>query len=158
MTESTPLRDYSLFPLGDFALQSGEVIPSASIAYRTYGDASNPTILYPTWYSGTLTAGNEWLISTPGHPRRALDPAKYFIVAVALFGNGESSSPSNHPLGWEMPKATFYDNVRAQHRLLTEGLGVSKIRLVTGCECSAPWRWRGEPRVDSLADCDCPLT
>jgi homoserine O-acetyltransferase len=65
------------YQLGDFELQSGEILPSAYIAYLTYGSPANPCILYPTWYSGTIVAGNEWLISTPEHPRRALDPERY---------------------------------------------------------------------------------
>jgi iron(III) transport system substrate-binding protein len=36
---------------------------------------------------------NEWLIGSG----KALDPEKYFIVVVCAFGNGQSSSPSNHP-------------------------------------------------------------
>ncbi|MCO5558922.1 hypothetical protein L7F22_012513 [Adiantum nelumboides] len=107
-----------LYPLGDFALQSGEVLADAHLAYRTYGDPSLPAIVYPTWYSGTITAGNEWLIDTEDHPRKALKPSQFFIVVPALFGNGESTSPSN--AGPDMPKTTFYDNVRAQHLLLTE--------------------------------------
>ncbi|KAK3835709.1 MAG: Alpha/Beta hydrolase protein [Linnemannia gamsii] len=116
------------YQLGDFELQSGEILPAAYIAYKTYGSPTNPCILYPTWYSGTIVEGNEWLISTPKHPRRGLDPERYFIVVPAIFGNGESTSPSNTtgPKGGvNMPKTTVYDNVRAQHQLLTEGLGIT---------------------------------
>ncbi len=58
-------QEVKLFSLGDFELQSGEVLPNAHIAYRTYGDANNPAVVYPTYYSGTITAGNEWLIALP---------------------------------------------------------------------------------------------
>ncbi|KAI3480735.1 hypothetical protein L1887_57001 [Cichorium endivia] len=123
-----------LFGLGDFELLSGEVIPNAHIAYRTYGDASKPAIVYPTWYSGTITDGNEWLIALPGSQpeTRSLDPSRFFIIVPALFGNGESSSPSNHPLGAALPRATFYDNVRAQHKLVYEHLGVQGKVVVIG--------------------------
>lgn len=46
------MSDYETYDLGDFTLQSGESIPSAKIAYKTFGDASKPAIIYPTWYSG----------------------------------------------------------------------------------------------------------
>ena len=46
------MPDYETYDLGDFTLQSGEVIPSAKIAYKTFGDPSLPAIIYPTWYSG----------------------------------------------------------------------------------------------------------
>lgn len=122
------------YPLGDWQLQSGHILPNAHLAYKTYGSPSSPCIVYPTWYSGTIVEGNEWLIDLPSHPRKALDPEKYFIVIVALFGNGESTSPSNSELGVDLPKATMYDNVRAQHKLITEGLDVQRVRLVVGCE------------------------
>ncbi|KAG0198187.1 hypothetical protein BGX28_008345 [Mortierella sp. GBA30] len=123
------------YQLGDFELQSGEILPSAYIAYRTYGSPLNPCVVYPTWYSGTIVGGNEWLISTPEHPRRGLDPERYFIVVPALFGNGESTSPSNTSGpngGANMPKTTFYDNVKAQHQLVTEGLGIMDQIAVLG--------------------------
>jgi homoserine acetyltransferase len=45
-------QDYETFNLGDWALQSGPVLPDAHIAYKTFGDPSSPAIVYPTWYSG----------------------------------------------------------------------------------------------------------
>jgi hypothetical protein len=70
----------------------------------------------------------------------ALDPDKYFIVVPTLFGNGVSSSPSNMPGpygGPRFPGVTMYDNVLAQHRLLTEKFGVERIKLVTGFSMGA---------------------
>lgn len=57
---------------------------------------------------------------------------KYFIIIPALFGNGESSSPSNHPTLKNFPKVSFYDNVRAQHELVTKYLGIQHLRAVLG--------------------------
>lgn len=82
------------------------------------------------WYSGEI-ANNEWLIG----PGRALDPSKYFIIVVCLFGNGQSSSPSNTPPpfnGPRFPKCTLYDNVTCQHRLVTELFGLKQLALVVG--------------------------
>lgn len=132
------------FPLGDFALQSGATLPGAFIAYKTFGDASAslPAIVYPTWFSGAI-ADNEWLIGDD----MALSPRRYFIVVPALFGNGESTSPSNSGSSImegvprrPFPDVTFYDNVKAQHRLLTEGLGIKGVKAVLGwsmgtCAC-----------------------
>ncbi|KAF9299888.1 hypothetical protein BGZ74_008547 [Mortierella antarctica] len=146
------------YHLGDFELQSGEILLSAFIAYRTYGSPTNPCVLYPTWFSGKIVAGNEWLISTPSHPhRRALDPAKYFIVIPALFGNGESTSPSNTsgPKGGaHLPKTTYYDNVRAQHTLLTVGLGITDQIAVVGWSMGAgqAFQWASQyPDMVKLA-------
>jgi homoserine O-acetyltransferase len=52
-----------------------------------------------------------------------------------MFGNGLSSSPSNTPSpfsGPDFPAVTIYDNVRAPHALVTEELGISNLKLVTG--------------------------
>jgi homoserine acetyltransferase len=40
------------FKLGDWKLQSGQSIPDAHIAYKTFGDPKSPAIIYPSWYSG----------------------------------------------------------------------------------------------------------
>jgi len=52
------MSDYETYDLGDFTLQSGEVIPSAKIAYKTFGDPKLPAIIYPTWYSGRKFASS----------------------------------------------------------------------------------------------------
>ena len=44
--------DFKKFELGNWKLQSGEILPDAQLAYKTFGDSKNPAILYPTWYSG----------------------------------------------------------------------------------------------------------
>ena len=52
-----------------------------------------------------------------------------------MLGNGMSSSPSNFSGEFDVatyPYATIADNVRLQHRLLSEVLGIRKIALVYG--------------------------
>ena len=49
---ASPDTDYETFKLGEWRLQSGESIPDAYIAYKTFGDSKSPAIVYPTWYSG----------------------------------------------------------------------------------------------------------
>ena len=125
--------DHDIFHLKNFELQSGDVLPDAQLAYKTYGElnaAGDNVVVLPTFYTGTHIRNEGYF-----GPGRAIDPARHFIVSVNLFGNGISSSPSNTPAplaGADFPRVTLYDNVRAQHRLLTEGLGVQRIALVTG--------------------------
>lgn len=45
--------DYETFKLGDWELESGEKIPDAHIAYKTFGAPSSPAIIYPSWFSGS---------------------------------------------------------------------------------------------------------
>ena len=125
--------DYLNHLLGDFQLQSGTTLPDAKLAFKTYGklnDKKDNVIVLPTFYTGSHMR-NEGFFGVG----RAIDPSKHFIVSVNLFGNGISSSPSNTapPLdGPRFPVVTLYDNIRAQHHLLTHELGVDKIALVTG--------------------------
>ena len=66
--------------LGDFRLESGEVIRDCRVGYRTFGapnkDGSN-VVLVTTWASGTTEqfAGNIG-------PGRLIDSTRYFVVAV----------------------------------------------------------------------------
>jgi homoserine O-acetyltransferase len=125
--------DHSTFDLGDFELQSGVVLPSAKLAYKTYGELNasrDNVVLLPTFYTGSHMR-NEGFFGAG----RAIDPARHFIVSVNLFGNGISSSPSNTPAPFNaasFPDITLYDNIRAQYQLLTKALDVNQIGLVTG--------------------------
>lgn len=130
--------DHDVFDLGDFTLQSRITLRPATLAYKTYGslaaDRSN-AVVYPTWYSGRHWE-NEWLIGEG----MALDPTRYFIIVPNMLGNGLSSSPSNTPPPFDrarFPHVTLYDNVRAQHRLVTEHFGIERLALVTGWSMGA---------------------
>ncbi|TWT11672.1 alpha/beta fold hydrolase [Reyranella sp. CPCC 100927] len=130
--------DYEVFDLGDVRLQRGATLRGCKLAYKTFGQLNaqkDNAIVYPTWYSGQHY-DNEWLVGDG----MALDPQKYFIIIPNMLGNGLSSSPSNTPEpynGPRFPHVTAYDNVRVQHRLVTEKFGVKHIRLVTGWSMGA---------------------
>jgi len=129
--------DHRIAQLGDLPLQNGGVLKDAQLAYKLFGEASSgrPAIVYPTSF-GTTHRDLEWLIG----PRMALDPDRYRIVMINLFGNGLSSSPSNaaeSQRGGAFPPITMYDNVDAQHRLVAELLGVERIALVVGFSMGA---------------------
>lgn len=132
------MTDYETFELGDVALQSGITLQGAKLAYKTYGTlnaARDNVIVMPTYYSGQHT-DTEAMMGAG----RALDPTRYFIVVPNMFGNGLSSSPSNTRPPMDraaFPNATIYDNVVCQHRLLTERLGIERIRLVVGFSMGA---------------------
>ncbi|MEJ8570058.1 alpha/beta fold hydrolase [Microbaculum marinum] len=130
--------DYEIFDLGDFALQRGATLRDCKLAYKTFGTlspAKDNVIVYPTWYSGQHY-DNEWLVGEG----MALDPSKYFIIIPNMLGNGLSSSPSNYPEpynGPRFPQVTAYDNVKAQHRLITEKFGIEHIVMVVGWSMGA---------------------
>lgn len=95
--------------LGDFKLESGEVLRDCRIGYRTFGqlsaDKSN-VILIPTWAGGTT----ERLAGNVGAGLLA-DSTKYYVILVDALSNGVSSSPSNSTLQPRMhfPKITVRD-------------------------------------------------
>ena len=121
------------YEIPDFKLQSGVVLPCARLVYKTYGElnsAKNNVVVLPTFYTGSHMR-NEGFFGVG----RAIDPARHFIVSINLFGNGLSSSPSNTPAPFNaanFPHITLFDNIKAQHQLLTEVLGVTTIALVAG--------------------------
>ena len=127
------MKNYQKFNLGNIKLLSGQVLKSAQLAYKTYGnlnkDSSNVIVL-PTFYTGTHER-NEGFIGK----NRAINPNKYFIISINMFGNGLSSSPNNmkkNQYGPKFPKITLWDNIYCQKQLITEKLKIKKIALVTG--------------------------
>jgi homoserine O-acetyltransferase/O-succinyltransferase len=123
----------AVFPLGDLALQSGEILPDAKLSWKAHGTLSaarDNVIVYPTSYSAQHP-GLEWAIG----PDSVFDPERWFVIIPDMFGNGLSSSPSNTA---EYPKlVTSADNVLAQRRLLQEVFGVDRIAAAYGFSMGA---------------------
>jgi len=144
--------DYQTYKLGNFKLKSGGEIPDAFIAYKTLGDPSLPAIIYPTWYSGTIS-DNIWLTGSD----KTLNPSEYYIIMPALFGNGQSSSPSNMPDLRPFPEVLFYDNVRAQHELVTKHLGIKHARAVLGWSMGAGQTYQWATQFPDFMDLAVPF-
>jgi homoserine O-acetyltransferase len=125
---------YEVADIGDFTLEDGGTIPNCKLAYATFGSlnaAKDNAILVTTWYSGTSKIMEQTYIG----PGRALDPDRYFIIVVNQIGSGLSSSPHNSPAPIAMskfPHVRIGDDVRAQHKLLTEKFGIERLALVVG--------------------------
>jgi homoserine O-acetyltransferase/O-succinyltransferase len=120
------------YAMGDFKLESGDVIRDFSISYVTHGtlnaDRSNAILMV------TAIGGNHHRIDYLIGPGRALDPAKYFIIATDAIGNGLTTSPSNSKAqhGTQFPRFNIRDMVSSQHRLVTEKLGIRRLVTVVG--------------------------
>jgi homoserine O-acetyltransferase len=141
------------FVIANFRTESGVVLPQARIVYGTYGhlnsDRSN-AVLLPSHYMADFH-GYEWLIGFD----KALDPSKLILVATELFGNGNSSSPSNTPEplhGPRFPITTIRDNVDAVHRLLTEELKIAHLRAVIGFSMGAQQAFQWAVSYPDFAD------
>jgi homoserine O-acetyltransferase len=118
--------------LGDFQLESGEVIRDCRIGYRAFGtldSRKSNAVLFPTWFTGTT----QQLVGLIG-PGKLVDSSRYFVVAVDALGDGVSSSPSNSKLQPRMkfPVFTIRDMVNSQRQLLENVLHLSHLRAVMG--------------------------
>ena len=119
--------------LGAFALSSGRTLPSGRLAYRTFGElnaAKDNAILLPHMYSGT--SGYMELFVGEDRP---LDPSRYFLILPAQLGSGFGSSPSTTPPPLDrgvFPPVSIADDVRAQHALVRDHLGIDRLVFVSG--------------------------
>ncbi|RMZ00787.1 hypothetical protein D0862_06606 [Hortaea werneckii] len=131
MPETRYLED--IITLSPQAEPAGIRFP-AKLAYWTFGDPSNPAILLPSCYGGTLETTLPFLYDAEKQPDPILPPSKYFIIVTGLLCGGESSSPSNQAApfhGPRFPQVAYEDNVRLQKALCDE-LGVTKLFLYCG--------------------------
>ncbi len=121
------------FRLGDFHVQSGEVIRDARIVWKSYGTLSpqkDNVVLYPSSFAAQHS-DMEWLIKPDG----ILDPTRWFVIIPNMLSNGLSSGAAETP---DYPKlVTSWDNVQAQRRLLTEQFGIEKLHAVYGFSMGA---------------------
>lgn len=101
----------------------------------------------------TAIADNIWLIGED----KTLNPKEYFIIITALFGNGQSSSPSNQPVPKPFPKVSFYDNVRAQHELVTKHFGITHLRAVLGWSMGAGQTYQWVTQYPDFMDIAVPF-
>ncbi len=140
--------DYEPISIGRLELEEGGVIPDCQLAVVTWGEmnaAKDNAVLITTWYSGTHQIFRDAYIGSD----HALNPDKYFIVAINQIGNGLSISPhnvvgANESLAMQnFPQVRIGDDVVAQERLLREHFGIERLQLVTGGSMGAQqtWEW-----------------
>jgi len=152
------------FVARDVRFDSGEVAPEIRLHYRTVGqprrDADGVVrnavlILHGTGGSGAGFTGPAYggLLFGPG---QLLDAGRYFLILPDNVGHGQSSKPSDG-LRMRFPAYRYTDMVRLQHRLVTEGLGLTHLRLVMGTSMGAMHAWMWGYMYPSFADGLVPL-
>lgn len=146
----------------DFRFASGQSLAELRLHYTTLGRPQRGAdgsvrnavlMLHGTTGSGTGLVRPMSPLFAPG---ALLDTTTHYIIFPDGIGHGRSSKPSDG-LRMRFPNYTYDDMVDAQHRLLTHGLGVNRLRLIMGTSmgCMHAWVW-GE-RYPGFAEALVPL-
>jgi homoserine O-acetyltransferase/O-succinyltransferase len=141
----------------DFKFHTGEVMPELRIHYMTVGEPSGKPVLvlYGTGSSAAamLTPAFAGALFGPGQP---LDTAKYYVIIPDAIGHGKTSKPSDG-LKVKFPQYDYADMVDAQHRLLSEGLGVRHLRLIIGNSMGGMETWLWGEKYPGYMDALVPM-
>lgn len=152
------------FLIRNFQFTSGETLPELRIHYRTYGtprkDAQGVVrnavlVMHGTGGTGGQFGGRNFAgeLFGPGQP---LDASQYFIILADDIGHGKSSKPSDG-LRARFPRYGYVDMVEAERRLVSEGLGVTRLRLVMGTSMGGMHTWLWGERYPDMMDALMPL-
>ena len=145
-----PAASEGEFVVRDFQFRSGEKLAELRLHYTSFGTRARDAqgrvtnavlILHGTGGSGRQFVRPEFSGVLFG-PGQLLDATRYYIVLPDGIGHGKSSKPSDG-MHARFPQYDYDDMVAAEHRLLTEGLGIDHLRLAMGTSmgCMHSWVW-----------------
>ncbi|MBB4428227.1 homoserine O-acetyltransferase [Bradyrhizobium sp. CIR48] len=141
----------------DFKFHTGETMAELKLHYTTIGEPSGQPVLvlHGTGGSGAsmLSPAFAGELFGAGQP---LDASKYYIILPDGIGHGKSSKPSDG-MKTSFPKYDYDDMVEAQHRLVTEGLGVKHLRLVIGNSMGGMHSWLWGAKYPNAMDALIPM-
>jgi len=155
-------------------LEVGGELPGVRIAYETWGTftGDNAALVLHALTGDSHIAGP----AGPGHPTagwwealvgpgRALDPARWFVVAPNVIGGCQgstgpsSTAPDGRPWGSRFPLATTRDAVAAES-VLADALGIDRWACVVGGSMGGmralEWAATAPERVARLFLLACP--
>jgi homoserine O-acetyltransferase len=141
----------------DFKFHTGEVMPELRIHYMTVGERSGQPVLVLHGSGGS--AANMLTPAFAGElfgPGQALDTAKYYVIIPDAIGHGKTSKPSDG-LKVKFPQYNYADMVDAQHRLLSEGIGVRHLRLIVGNSMGGMETWLWGEKYPGYMDALVPM-
>jgi homoserine O-acetyltransferase len=141
----------------DFKFHTGETMPELRLHYTTIGEPTGQPVLVLHGSGGSaasmLTPTFAGELFGPGQP---LDASKYYIIIPDGIGHGKSSKPSD-AMKTAFPKYDYADMVDAQHRLVTEGLGIKHLRLVIGNSMGGMHTWLWGTKYPAMMDALVPM-
>ncbi len=141
----------------DFKFHTGEVMPELRLAYTTVGEPSGDPVLVLHGTTGsaasvtTATFGGE--LFGKGQP---LDASTHYIIIPDGIGHGKSSKPSDG-LRAKFPRYNYDDMVEAHYRLIKEGLGIRRLRLVIGNSMGGMHTWLWGTKYPDYMDALVPM-
>jgi homoserine O-acetyltransferase len=149
--------------LKDFRFATGETL-DVKTHYRTLGQPRQDKtgkvlnavlIMHVNTGSGAQFVQDQFAgqLFGQGQP---LDAGKYYLILPDAIGHGKSSKPSDG-LHAKFPRYGYEDMIRAQHRLLTEGLKVDHLRLVMGTSMGGMHTWLWGQKYPDFMDALLPL-
>jgi homoserine O-acetyltransferase len=133
-----PAQD-AQFTFRNFHFRSGEILPELRINYTTLGSPHRNAngeidnavmVLHGTGGTGRQFLAPQFADELYG-PGQQLDIKRYWIILPDGIGHGKSSKPSDG-LHMRFPHYDYDDMVEAQYRLLHDGLGIMRMRLIMG--------------------------
>src|SRR5262245_29405374 len=141
----------------DFKFHTGEVMAELRLHYTTVGEPSGQPVLLLHGTTGSagglLTPAFAGELLGPGQP---LDASRYYVIIPDSLGHGKSSKPSDG-LRAKFPRYNYDDMVDAQYRLLTEGLGLRRLRLVIGNSMGGMHTWLWGVKYPGFMDALVPM-
>lgn len=111
--------------------------------------------MFPHMFSGS----NKHMEPYAGEGK-ALETSEYFIIFPNQIGNGLSTSPHNTSGPESMgafPNVHISDDVRAQHRLVTEQFGIDSLQLVLGWSMGAQQAFEWAVRYPDMVKRAAPI-
>jgi homoserine O-acetyltransferase len=148
-----------------FRFAAGGTLPDLRLHYTTLGEPRRDEVgrvtnavllLHGTTGSGASFLRTPWPeeLFAPGQP---LDASRYYLIFPDGIGHGASSKPSDG-LRARFPHYDYDDMVRAQHRLVTERLGVERLRLIVGTSMGGMHAWLWAVTYPEAMDAILPMS
>lgn len=157
-TELPNLRE-AVHVIPEFRFESGDTLSNLKVGYTTFGTAvkdsegriANAVLLL----HGTTSTGANWLAPSLASAlygtSQPLDASKHFMIAIDSLGLGRSSKPSDGLKG-RFPKYTYTDMIRTQHAVVTEALGIKKLKAIVGTSMGGMHTWMWAQRYPDMME------
>ena len=152
------------FIVKNFRFQNGESLPEVRIHYRTMGkpvrNAAGRITNAVLVLHGSSGDANQVLAASFTGPLvgtgQPLDTNRHYLIFPDNLGNGGSTKPSDG-LRARFPKYGYGDMVELQHRLVTEQLGIERLRLIIGISMGGMHAWMWGVKYPEAMDALVPI-